>query len=143
MKITLLACYEQGRQPLTLASPLAFLRRAGHDAQAFDISIQAFPTQRLIESSLIAISTPMHTALRLAVEAAERIRLLNPDSHICFYGSYAWLNADLLFSQRTASDQALIDSAIGGEHEASLLALARRLEAGQPIDDVDGLNQRC
>ena len=39
---------------------------------------------------------PMHTALRLGVQAAERVRAANPRAHVCFHGLYAWLNAEAL-----------------------------------------------
>ena len=35
---------------------------------------------------------------RLGVRAAQDVRALNPDAHICFYGLYAWLNADYLLA---------------------------------------------
>jgi hypothetical protein len=144
MRIILLSCYEQGQQPFSLASPLAVLRAAGHDARAYDISIQAFPTEALVEgTSLVAISTPMHTALKLALAAAGRVRALNPDAHVCFYGLYAWLNADLLLNRRTADGQFIVDSTIGGEYEAPLLALAERLAAGKTTVGIEGLATRA
>jgi radical SAM superfamily enzyme YgiQ (UPF0313 family) len=139
MQVALLACYEQGHQPFSLASPLAILRQAGFAAEAFDTSVQHVPDKPLIESSMVAISTPMHTALRLAVPVAARIRRLNPDAHICFYGLYAWLNGDFLLARDAPDGRAVADSIIGGEFEAPLLALAKRLEVGQPADGIAGL----
>lgn len=139
MRVTLLACYEQGHQPFSLASPLAILRRAGFEADAYDTSVQRWPTEALIESSLVAISTPMHTALKLAVTAAERTRLLNPEAHICLYGLYAWLNADFLLAREAANGHKVVDSVIGGEFEAPLLYLARQLDGGLPVTGIDGL----
>src|SRR2546430_15802418 len=63
----------------------------------------------------------MHTALRLGVRAAERIRNLNPGCFICFYGLYALLNADYLLA-------GVADAVIGGEFEGPLVALVDRLE---------------
>ncbi|MGD8583780.1 MAG: CUAEP/CCAEP-tail radical SAM protein [Chloroflexota bacterium] len=139
MRITLLACYEQGHQPFNLASPLAVLRQAGFEADAYDTSVQRLPEESLSESSLVAISTPMHTALKLANKVAERVRQLNPEAHICFYGLYAWLNADLLLAKKGANGRAVVDSVVGGEFEAPLLALARRLDDGLPLGGIEGL----
>ena len=53
---------------------------------------------RLARARVIAISVPMHTALRLGLEVAARARAVNPGAHICFFGLYATLNADYLFA---------------------------------------------
>ena len=73
---------------------------------------------------LAAIAVPMHTALRVGVAVAARIRAVNPAGHICFIGLYASLNADHLLAGGG-------DSVIGGEGEAALVALAEALERGE------------
>jgi radical SAM superfamily enzyme YgiQ (UPF0313 family) len=80
----------------------------------------------------------MHTALRLGVRVAERVRQLNPTAHICFYGLYASLNADYLL--RTHAD-----TLIGGEYEQALLNLTQALERGDTLDtlDVPGVSTRA
>jgi radical SAM superfamily enzyme YgiQ (UPF0313 family) len=75
---------------------------------------------------------PMHTALRLGVQAAERARAANPTAHICFYGLYAWLNREYLLSRWA-------DSVIGGEAEAPLAALAAAVLAGEAAGGVAGV----
>ncbi len=123
--ILLVACYELGHQPITLASPLAVLRRGGFAPTAIDTSVDALPDSAIDRAQLVAISVPMHTALRLGTRVAEGVRARNPQAHICFYGLYAWLNAEYLL-------RAHADSIIGGEYEEALLALAKALEAGAP-----------
>jgi radical SAM superfamily enzyme YgiQ (UPF0313 family) len=120
MKVLLISTYELGRQPLGLATPLATLRAAGHSARGVDLSVEPLDEQAVTEAGLIGISTPMHTALRLGVETARRIRALNPKAHLVFYGLYAWLNADYLLS-------ACADTVIGGEAEEALAMLAAGL----------------
>lgn len=139
MNVTLLACYEQGHQPLSLAAPLAALKQAGFIASAFDLSIQRFPSQELANSSLVAISTPMHTALRLAIPVAKRVRMLNPEAHICFYGLYAWLNDSSLLSELSDTEFPIADSLIGGEYEVPLVNLARSLALGRLPEDLSGI----
>lgn len=63
----------------------------------------------------------MHTALRLGVRVAERVREINPTATICFYGLYAALNADYLLEH-------VADFCIGGECETPLVALAEAFE---------------
>jgi radical SAM superfamily enzyme YgiQ (UPF0313 family) len=133
--ILLVSTYELGHQPLGLASALGFLARAGYDGDALDVSVQPFDANKAARAKFVAVSVPMHTALRLAVRLAERIRALNPTCHICFFGLYATLNADHLIRAHG------VDSVIGGEFEAPLVALVEALEAGfdRPIDGVGRL----
>ena len=134
MRILLVSCYELGHQPLAVASPLAFLERAGFAAEGLDISVEPFDAGRAAGAGLVAISVPMHTALRLGVRVAERIRRINPACHICFYGLYASLNAEYLLAHCG-------DSVIGGEFESALVALAEALATGRP-GAVEGVHRR-
>jgi radical SAM superfamily enzyme YgiQ (UPF0313 family) len=122
-EILLISTYELGHQPLALASPLAYLAREGYAPVAVDTSVETLTDEAIARARLVAISVPMHTALRLGVAVAERVRQVNPAAHICCYGLYAILNAGYLRPQYA-------NSVIGGEYEAPLLDLARRLEAG-------------
>src|SRR6266436_831478 len=132
--ILLVSCYELGHQPLALASPIAFLERVGFAPEALDISVEPFDASKAARARFVAISVPMHTALRLGVRVAEQIRQINPACHICFYGLYASLNADYLLAHCG-------DSVIGGEFESALVALAQALEAGRP-EAVGGVHVR-
>lgn len=132
--ILLVSCYELGHQPLSLASPLATLRRAGFAPVAVDTSVDDLDDAAIRRARLVAISVYMHTALRLGARVAERVRRVNPSAHVCFYGLYASLNAEYLLRE-------LADSVIGGEYEEALLGLARALERGGPID-VPGVRTR-
>jgi radical SAM superfamily enzyme YgiQ (UPF0313 family) len=107
--------------------PLAFLQRAGFAPDALDIAVQDFDEAKVAVARLVAICVPMHTALRLGVRVAERVRQLNPAAAICFYGLYAALNADYLLEHGG-------DYCIGGECETPLVALAEALDAGRTID---------
>ena len=129
--VLLLSCYELGHQPLALASPLAFLERAGFAPAALDLSVEPFDPGRVTRARLVAISVPMHTALRLGMQVAEEVRRVNPGCHVCFYGLYASLNADYLLANGG-------DSVLGGEFEAALVALVEALEMGRsgPIEGV-------
>lgn len=128
----LLACYEMGHQPLSLAWPAAVLRRAGHAVRPVDLSVESLPREAAARARFVGIAAPMHTALRLGVRAAEEVRALNPAAHICFYGLYAWLNADHLLST-------VADSVISGEYEEPLAALVAHLEAGYSGEEPTSL----
>lgn len=122
--VLLISCYELGHQPLNLASPVAHLRRAGFAPAAVDTSVEPLDDAAIRRARLVAISVPMHTALRLGARIAERVRAVNPAAHICCYGLYATLNADHLLRHG-------VDSVISGEYEAALVELARALDRGK------------
>ena len=121
--ILLVACYELGHQPLAVAWPAAFLERRGYRPAVLDVSVEPFDSEKVRQARLVAISVPMHTALRLGVTVARRVRAVNPACHITFYGLYATLNADDLL-------QHAADSVMSGEIEAAVVALGEQLERG-------------
>jgi len=121
--ILLVACYELGHQPLAVAWPAAFLEREGYRPAVIDVSVEPFDAERVQRARVVLISVPMHTALRLGVTVAERVRAVNPACHIAFFGLYATLNAEHLLAGPA-------DSVLSGEVEAALVGLVRRLEAG-------------
>lgn len=114
--ILLVSCYELGHQPFHLASLQAMLQEADYDPVCVDTAVATLSDETIKRARFIAISVPMHTALRLGEQIAQRIRVVNPRAHICLYGLYALLNAEHLL-------QTTIDSAIGGEYEVPLLKL--------------------
>ncbi len=119
--ILLVSCYELGHQPFHLATLLALFQQAGYSPMPIDTAVETLTDEAITQARFVAISVPMHTALRLGEQVAQRVRSLNPRAHICFYGYYAWLNAAYLL-------QSSADSIIGGEHEIPLLRLVVALE---------------
>ena len=120
-EILLIACYELGHQPLAVAWPAAFLERAGYHPSVLDLAVEPLDQEKVARARLIALSVPMHTALRLGVAVAGKLREINPTAHICFYGHYAALNASELLN-------GCADSVLAGEMEDQLVALARETE---------------
>ena len=122
--VLLVSCYELGRQPLSIASPGALLHEAGYTPATLDLAVERARPERIAAARIAAIAVPMHTALRLGVRVAARIRELNPGCHICFFGHYAMLNAESLL------DDGLADSVIAGEYEEPLVRLVESLQRG-------------
>src|SRR5436190_21269229 len=81
--ILIVSCYELGHQPLGAAMPVAFLEQAGFTPDVNDIAVEQFDEEKVTRARLIAISVPMHTALRLGVRVAERVRQVNPTAAVC------------------------------------------------------------
>jgi radical SAM superfamily enzyme YgiQ (UPF0313 family) len=121
--ILLVACYELGHQPLAVAWPAAFLEARGYAPAVMDVSVEPFDAERVRRARVVAISVPMHTALRLGTTVARRVREINPSCHLCFFGLYATLNAPYLLSHGA-------DSVLGGEIEPALVELVQQLEGG-------------
>lgn len=134
-EILLVSCYELGHQPLHLASLYSLLHQAGYTPVPIDTAVETLNDETIAHARFVAISVPMHTALRLGEQVARRVRELNPEAFICLYGLYALLNADYLL-------QDTIDAAIGGEYEEPLLQLVCALEQGTREPTVPGVKTR-
>jgi radical SAM superfamily enzyme YgiQ (UPF0313 family) len=121
MRVVLISTYELGRQPFGLASPAAWLRQAGAAVACQDLSQGRLYEDDICAADLVAFYVPMHTATRIAVHVVERVKVLNPHAHICFYGLYAPMNEAYL---RRLGAQTIL----GGEFETGLVQLVRRLQ---------------
>src|SRR5512140_1485984 len=82
-RILLVSCYELGHQPLGIAWPKALV-----GGETLDLAVEPFDDARVSRADTIYISTPMHTARRLGVRAAERMKRINPAARIVFFGLY-------------------------------------------------------
>ncbi len=125
MRVLLLSTYELGRQPFGLASPAAWLREAGFAVTCLDLAKVPLSSEAVRDAALVAVHLPMHTATRMALPVIERVRRDQPAAHVCCYGLYAPPNAALLAALG-------VETVLGGEFEAALVDLARRLDAGAP-----------
>ena len=125
MRVLLISTYELGRQPFGLASPAAWLRNAGAEVACLDLARQPLDEEALRTADGVAFYLPMHTATRLAIPVIQRTREINPAAHLCAYGLYAPVNAELLrkLGVRTLA---------GGEFEEALLTLVRPAPAPLP-----------
>jgi radical SAM superfamily enzyme YgiQ (UPF0313 family) len=129
VRVLLVSTYELGHQPLHLASPAARLIRDGHDVECLDLAVEDWDEDRFQRAEAVAFSVPMHTAMRLAVQAASRLKGNQPDLPVAFYGLYAAVGVD-----RTVGH--LADRLIVGEYEDELSAWVGGL--GQPGGAVVG-----
>jgi radical SAM superfamily enzyme YgiQ (UPF0313 family) len=125
MNIVLISTYELGHQPFGLASPRAWLARAGHAVVCADLAVEALPEQAVLDAGLIAFYLPMHTATRLALPVIERARQLNPRARLACYGLYAPINGELLRDLG-------VEAIAGGEFESALV----RLAGGETVPEI-------
>src|SRR5215467_10396076 len=116
-KVLLISTYDMGRQPFGLASPAAFLRRAGHHVTCVDVTRTKLSSDVVRAAQLVGFFLPMHTATRLALPLMDRVRETNPSAHLCAYGLYAPLNEKVLREHG-------VQTVLGPEFEEDLAALA-------------------
>src|SRR5919206_504615 len=110
MRVLLVSTYELGHQPLHVASPAAALRAAGHEVRCLDLAVERWRSRDVDWADRVAFSVPMHTAMRLAVRAAQQVRAARPDLPICLYGLYAPVSRDRTLGR-------VADHLIAGEYE--------------------------
>ena len=113
LRVLLISTYELGHQPLHVASPAAALCRAGHEVRCLDLSVQPWDPDALDWAQAVGFSVPMHTAMRLAINAARRVRREHPQLAICFYGLYAPVSRELVVGE-------LDGRAVAGEYEPAI-----------------------
>jgi len=123
LKSLLISTYELGRQPFGLASPAAWLRRAGSEVTCLDLSCQPLDEAAVRSADFVGIYVPMHTATRLAAQVLPKVRQLNPRAQVCCFGLYAPANE--AFLQRLGAQ-----SILGGEFEEGLVAIFESLRGG-------------
>ena len=123
--VLLLSTYDLGRQPFGLASPTAWLRRAGFEVESLDLSRDRLSATVIDRAGLVAVYLPMHTATRLALPVLDRIRGSRPDLALCAYGLSAPLNASLLTAHG-------VTTGLGPEAEADLVEVARATLGAAP-----------
>ena len=123
MRALLISTYELGRQPYGLASPAAWLRRAGWDVVCADVTRERLQRASIEAADLVGFHLPMHTATRLAGPVIRKVREINPSARVCAYGLYAPLNGDWLRSIG-------VDAVFGGEFEEELTTYAAGANGG-------------
>jgi radical SAM superfamily enzyme YgiQ (UPF0313 family) len=126
MKVVLISTYELGRQPFGLASPAAWLRRAGAKVTCLDTAVQRLARAPVQEADLIAFHLPMHTATRKAIRLVEHVRKINSHAPLCFYGLYAPVNASFLRGLGA-------DAILGGEFEQGLVQWVEKWSASEEL----------
>lgn len=139
-RVLLVSTYELGAQPLGLAWPAAELTRAGHEVRSVDLAVEPWPAADVDWAQAAAFSVPMHTALRLALAAIDRLRATRPGVPVALYGLYAPVAAatgvlgegDLAVAGETGAALAgwLAGNGPAGRPEAAAIDLGRARATG-------------
>jgi len=84
LRVLLISTYDLGRQPFGLASPAAWLARAGHQVTCADLAVGGLPVEEVREAGVVAFHLPMHTATRMAAPLIADVRALNPAESVAW-----------------------------------------------------------
>ena len=95
MKVLVVSTYELGHQPLSVATTTAALLAAGHQVRCADMAVDTLSADDVDWAERVALSVPMHTAMRLALRVADTVRARRPGLPLCFFGLYAGMAGDL------------------------------------------------
>ncbi|HSR44590.1 MAG TPA: radical SAM protein [Acidimicrobiia bacterium] len=123
MKILLVSSYELGHQPFHVASAASALGGAGHDIRTCDLSLGPLKPLDVEWAEAVAFAVPMHTAMKVALQASRQLNASRPELPLCFYGLYA-----------AAADLPAGASAVAGEYEPGLLRWAAGVRRGSHVD---------
>ena len=130
-QVLVVSTFEGGYQPITVATALTPLLDSGIDVTALDTYVDGVREELFTEPELVAIAVPLFDALQSGIAVARRVRELNPKAHVTFFGQHATIS-----HSRLAGSYG--DSAINGEWEVPLLALARHLTV-EPQSSLPGV----
>ena len=114
-----MSTYELGHQPLHVASPAGVLRRRGHDVRCVDLAVEMWDTACIDGVDCVAISVPMHTATRLALDVVASV---DGRARTCAYGLYA------------PAIVSAVDRAIAGEYEPALVEWVEGSTSGASVE---------
>ena len=82
-----------------------------------DVAVDTLSADDVDWAERVALSVPMHTAMRLALRVADTVRARRPGLPLCFFGLYAGMAGDLTVTSPT-------DAIIAGEFEPGIAAWA-------------------
>ncbi len=117
MRILVVSTYELGHQPLSVATTTAALVAAGHQVRCTDLAVATLSADDVDWAERVALSVPMHTAMRLALQVAATVRARRPGLALCFFGLYAGMARGLTLSSPA-------DAIVAGEFEPGVVAWA-------------------
>ena len=117
MRVLVVSTYELGHQPLSVATTTAALVAAGHQVRCADLAVATLSADDVDWAERVALSVPMHTAMRLALQVAATVRARRPGLALCFFGLYAGMARGLTLSSPA-------DAIVAGEFEPGVVAWA-------------------
>jgi radical SAM superfamily enzyme YgiQ (UPF0313 family) len=124
--------------PLGLAMIAAMLKQAGHEVHVIDATVERLNIYRLqkrveaIKPDIIGITASTAYAKK-ATLTARWLKLKNPNAKIIFGGPWPTVDYEYLLNRGAA------DAVVIGEGEYTIVDLAKAMEEGLPLADVEGV----
>ncbi len=128
MNIALISMDEGGYQPLGIAGPIAYLRKAGFNVKALDFSKSEPSIGNKID--LVAFSVPIFGSVDLSLCKAKELRQQGYAGPLVFYNQYATAQPESFL----LDEQCYV---ILGEYEEELTTIANSLKHKKRITNVE------
>ncbi|HEX7483073.1 MAG TPA: radical SAM protein [Candidatus Bathyarchaeia archaeon] len=122
--------------PLSMLHLASFLLRDGFRVRLLDLRVEKLDESKIGKTLFVGISSIHSSQIRFGLEFARKVRDSDPSIPIVWGGVHP-----TLLPEQTASSK-LVDIVVRGEGELTIVELARKLEAGQPLDSVKGITYK-
>ena len=119
--------------PLSLLHLASFLIKGGYSVKILDMRLESFTDFEIGKPLFVGISTIHGSQIRYGLEFARRVRTLDSSIPLVWGG----VHPTLLPEQTVASE--FVDIVVRGEGERTLLELADKFSAGEPLDGIKGI----
>ncbi len=119
--------------PLSLLHLASFLIKGGYSVKILDMRLESFTDFEIGKPLFVGISTIHGSQIRYGLEFARRVRILDSSIPLVWGG----VHPTLLPEQTVASE--FVDIVVRGEGERTLLELADKFSAGEPLDGIKGI----
>ncbi|MGO8683217.1 MAG: B12-binding domain-containing radical SAM protein [Thermoleophilia bacterium] len=123
--------------PLQLLHVASALQQGGYNVRIFDMRLQEYRDFALGNPLFVGVTCMSGQQIHYGLEFAAKVRAEQPQCPIVWGG----VHPTLLPEQAAASQ--FVDVVVRGESELVVAALAEKLAAGEPLDDVPGLTYRA
>ncbi len=135
MRILLVATYDLGHQPLSVAAPAGRLRDAGHEVRCRDLAVQDWEPEDIEWADRVAFSVPMHTATMIAQKLIDEIRAQRSDLPVAAYGLYGHVLADSVDRALSGETDEVLRAWVEGDTETQVV-YRDRITSSLPARDL-------
>ena len=119
--------------PLSLLHLASFLIKGGYSVKLLDLRLERLSDFKIGKPLFVGISSIHASQIRYGLEFARRVRTLDSSIPLVWGG----VHPTLLPEQTVASE--FVDVVVRGEGEKTLLELADKISAGEPLHEVKGI----